>query len=118
NAVADGRSIENDQTGVWEEVQRYAQATGAASATAAMEDVHLHNAGRVAALVGDTRPLPGQCGVAASVRSRVVAVDLFDDAETLDDYWSALVAGYALDADSTRTKHPRRRDVRRVLAAA
>jgi hypothetical protein len=113
----DGTELVADQAGVWEEVDRYAAAVGADSATQAMEDVHAHAADRVAALVGGTKPLAGQCGVAATIGRRVVAIDLFDDPATLADYWDALVAGYALDASPEPTKRLRRRDVRRVLGA-
>ena len=116
SAVA-GRAPENDQAGVWEEVDRYALAFDVDAPTRAMEDVHALAADRVRALVGGTKPLAGQRGVAAAIGGEVVAVDLFDDPQTLADYWDALVAGYALDADEKQTKHPRRRDVRRMLAA-
>jgi hypothetical protein len=107
--------IENDQAGVWEEVARYADRTGTSSPTMAMEDVHEHIAGRVEALVGDTKPLAHQRGVVAAIGERVVGVDLFDRSETLADYWRALTAGYAADAEDKAAKRPRRREVRRVL---
>ena len=113
--VMAGGKAEADQSGVWEEVGRYARVLGAESSTQAMEDVHEHAAGRVHALVGGTSPLPGQCGVAAAVGERIIAVDLFDDPRTLSDYWDALVAGYALDAGPESSGHPSRRTVRRVL---
>jgi hypothetical protein len=115
-SVVEGGCLQPDQSGVWEEVDRYATSLGAASATRAMEDVHAHAADRVRRLVGGTAPLPGQRGVAAAIGDRVIAIDLFDDEQTLADYWQALVAGYALDAEERPTAHPRRRDVRRVLA--
>ena len=113
--VAETGRAEADQGGVWEEIDRYATAVGAESATSAMEDVHAHVADRVGELVSGTTPLAGQCGVAAAVGDRIVAVDLFDDPQTLADYWDALVAGYAIDADESSAKRPRRRAVRRLL---
>lgn len=113
--VAETGRAEADQGGVWEEIDRYAATVGAESSTHAMEDVHAHVADRVRALVSGTTPLAGQCGVAAAIGDRVVAVDLFDDPQTLADYWDALVAGYALDADETSATRPRRRTVRRLL---
>jgi len=112
-SVVEGGCVQPDQAGVWNEIDRYLTAARTDSPTRALEDVptdHVHE------IVGGTTPLAGQCGVAAAVGGRVVAVDLFDDPRTLADYWDALVAGYTLDAKRTPTKHPRRRDVRRVLA--
>lgn len=111
-----GAPPQADQAGVWEEVGLYSRRVGASSPTGAMEDVHLHAADRVHNLVGATRPLLGQCGVAVAVGGRVVAADLFDRPETLADYWAPLVAGYALDADALPANPPRRRRVRAVLA--
>lgn len=114
-SVESGRGLQPDQAGVWEEVAGYSARFGVTSPTSAMEDVHGRAAGGVHALVGGTKPLPGQCGVAAAVGGRVIAVDLFDDPQTLADYWDALVAGYALDAEPKAAKHPRRREVRALL---
>lgn len=114
-AVIAGLVPQEDQEGVWETVDRYRDELGASAPTSAMEDVHDHVADRVASLVAGTAPLPGQCGVAAAVAGRVVAVDLFDSPQTLADYWDALVASYAVDAGLSKTPSPRRRDVRRMF---
>lgn len=116
-SVADLGRPEPDQAGVWDEVAGYHRRHAVQSPTSSMEDVYTSTADRVAKLVGGSKPLEGQCGVAAAIDGRVVAVDVFDSPQTLADYWDALVAGYALDAESRRAKHPRRRDVRRFLAA-
>jgi hypothetical protein len=114
HVVATGR-VEADQGAVWDEVERYAARFDAQSSTHAMEDVHAAASASVGAMVAGTEPLPGQCGVAVAVGKHITAVDLFDGPASLADYWDALVAGYALDADATPTKHPRRRDVRALL---
>lgn len=62
----------------------------------------------VSRLVGGTRPLDGQRGVAVAIDGVVRAVDVFDRPETLAVYWESLVAGYALDAvidGGRRTTH-------------
>ncbi|HUS21852.1 MAG TPA: DUF6569 family protein [Aeromicrobium sp.] len=48
-------------------------------------------------LVADVTPLDGQRGVVVAAGGRL-SVDLFDKASTLNGYWDALVAGYAMDA--------------------
>jgi hypothetical protein len=83
---------------VWAEVARKARELGAQSQTDALEDVFDVAEPQVADLVAWLRPAEGQTGLCACVGQQVLGVDLFDRAETLAEYFPALVKGYALDA--------------------
>jgi hypothetical protein len=109
-SVRGGRGRYSDQAAVWSTVAAFEFAAGAPPPTHALEDVHRARSVDVARLVGGTRPLDGQRGVAVAIDGVVRAVDVFDRAETLAVYWDSLAAGYALDAvvdgGGRRATHP------------
>ena len=96
--VRGGRGRYSDQAAVWSTVAGLEFKADAPSSTHALEDVHRARSVDVSRLVGGTRPLDGQRGVAVAIDGVVRAVDVFDRPETLALYWDSLLAGYALDA--------------------
>jgi hypothetical protein len=92
----DGKAA--DQFGVWQEVALHAARRQVDAPTHALEDVYAAADRETRVLVGDIKPRTGQAGVVVAVGGRIRLLELFDRPETLDDYWDALLAGYALDA--------------------
>lgn len=93
---------ESDQYAVWESVSEHISSRKAASPTRAMADA-------VTALkdvLKDYRKAlgypKGACGVVAAVRGRFIAMDVFDSSHTLKSIWTRLIAGYAMDAESSK----------------
>ena len=93
-----GAEILGDQQAVWSDIHRLTESLHVTTSTSSMEDVYSATNQQVEGLVGGTSPQPGQRGVAAFVSGELLALDLFDTPQTMTDYWSGLVAGYALDA--------------------
>jgi hypothetical protein len=104
-----------DQQAVWSDIQRLTENLRVATPTSSMEDVYSATSQPVESLVGGTSPQAGQRGVAAFVSGELLAIDLFDTPQTMTDYWSGLVAGYALDALHAPVGSVHRRQVRSVL---
>lgn len=90
------------QDSVWGSIAAYEQVLTCFSPSSALEDLHASQAAETNALVHGLTPAPAQCGVAVAVGGTVSALDLFDKPETLASYWDSLLAGYALDALTTR----------------
>jgi hypothetical protein len=89
-----------DQGAVWADVERKrTQLRAGPSQTSALRDAYEQ---RRADLERVRRafvaPGPEQTGVLAVAGGCVLALDVFDRASTLADYWDRLVRGYALDA--------------------
>ena len=111
-----GAEILGDQQAVWSDIRRLTENLHVSTLTSSMEDVYSATNHQVESLVGGTSPQPGQRGVAAFVSGELLAIDLFDTPQTMTDYWSGLVAGYALDALDAPLGSVHRRQVRWVLA--
>ncbi|MDQ2724295.1 MAG: hypothetical protein M3Y36_02195 [Actinomycetota bacterium] len=116
-AVRSGDDPRGDQGEVWGGVSAYAQRLQADAPTSALEDVHRSAETEVSKLIEGTSPLKGQRGVAAYVGGDLLAIDLFDSADTMASYWEGLVGGYALDAIGHPSATVRRRQVRSVFAS-
>lgn len=102
-------SRRSDQGAVWDDVASYAADHEVASPSQALEDVHASAAPRVESVVDSLRPRSDQLGVVVAVAGEPVALELFDDPDTLAAYWDGLVRGYALDAvqaDATKATDP------------
>jgi hypothetical protein len=87
----------SDQAAVWQDIAGEANRRHVSSATGAIEDVYTAARKHFPHGLATSQPLDGQVGVVVGLGGRVCAVDLFDRPDTLDHYWQALLAGYALD---------------------
>jgi hypothetical protein len=88
-------SFAADQGAIWQEIgQRQARA-GLHSPTEALHDVYAREEADLAKF-DRALPMPiGTCGVAIGLFDRLVGLDLFDSAETLERQWPRLVASAA-----------------------
>lgn len=84
-----------DQSGIWEEIGRRQARSSMHSPTEALHDVYRAETDAVAELTRAFSYPPGARGVAAALFDRLIGVDLFDSAETLERQWPRLVEGYA-----------------------
>jgi len=84
-----------DQGGIWQEIGRRQARSSMHSPTEALHDVYRAEADAVADLTRSFACPPGARGVAAARFDRLIGVDLFDSAETLERQWPRLVEGYA-----------------------
>ncbi len=81
-------------------------ASGAASPTRAMRDIYEQEQESFAACVAALPYPAGAAGVIAAINGRFVALDLFDNLETLESIWPRLITGYAMDALAARRGKP------------
>ena len=87
-----------DQGAVWEEVACSLDALSAPSPTMAMHDAVHHQQDHLESYL-QALPCPQNArGVVVGIGGRFVAMDLFDQASTLQSVWPRLLTGYALDA--------------------
>lgn len=102
NSIAQGNSKYSDQGAVWSTIDAELSRSHKHNATSSLlanealleEDTHLRQA--TAELI-DLGPLPGQCGIALSHGSRIVAVEVFATPRLLAANWEALVRAAMLD---------------------
>ncbi|MGZ4790363.1 MAG: ARPP-1 family domain-containing protein [Ilumatobacteraceae bacterium] len=106
DAAAQGAGARSDQGRVWADVDEYASAFAAPSATSSLEDVFDVAEPQTRLLIDDLEPGVDQQGVLVAIGGEVRGVDLFDKPSTLSAYWSGLLAGYALDAVGRSDKGP------------
>jgi hypothetical protein len=99
-AVGEARS---DQGAVWESVGDQLQSVGACSPTSSMHDAYEQRADLLLAYVGALKYPVGSAGVVVAIEGRFVAIDLFNRADSLEQIWTRLVTGYAMDALSRRS---------------
>ena len=92
----------SDQGAVWDDVAERAASLQSCSPTMAMHDAVEQNQDSLNAYVEALSYPAGACGVIAAIDGRFVALDLFDKAQTMEQVWSRLVTGYAMDAISRR----------------
>jgi hypothetical protein len=87
------------------------QALGASSETHAMSDTYLAHQHRLAEFRERLQYVEGACGLAVAVGGKVVALDLFNRADTCRKVWQRLLSGYVLDAleEDAETAHRMRR---------
>ena len=92
------------QSVIWDAVRRYGVDHGVRlSDSAALDEIQEQIEGRIGEELSRIRALPNQVGVVCASGDRVLGLDLFDSADTLDLYLRPIVAGHALDA--TRRDH-------------
>lgn len=97
NLRAEGQA-RSDQGAVWDAVAQNVAAAAVPSPTMAMHDVIEHRRESIDSYVESLRYPAGARGVAVAINGRFAALDLFDQASTLERIWPRLVTGYALDA--------------------
>jgi hypothetical protein len=68
-----------------------------------MHDAYEQRAERLRAYAEALKYPSGAAGVVVVIEGRFVAIDLFDRAGSLEQIWSRLVTGYAMDALSRRS---------------
>lgn len=89
----------SEQSLIWDAVRRYGADHGVRlSSAAALDEVQEQVEERLAQELSRVRAVPNQIGVACASGNRVLGMDLFDSADTLDLYLRPIVAGHALDA--------------------
>jgi hypothetical protein len=93
----DGR-VAGTQTAVWQEIRRKHEVTGTRSEKENLSDALDVHRGSVEDLQLRLRYPQGTAGIAVALGDRLVSVDIFDRAETLEKMWDRLVQGVALDA--------------------
>jgi hypothetical protein len=91
----------SDQSLVWHEVDRHAEAHTVRSETAALDDVQDTVEQRIADDLDALEPEDDQLGVICAAGDGVVGLDLFDRSSALGSYHRSIVAGHALDAIET-----------------
>ncbi len=100
HSVRTSNTRDVDQGAVWDEVEEKRQELGAFdSLTGAMSDAFDNRRSQIdEILAAYPSPANGQTGVMACVGGAVIALDCFDKPETLEQLWTRLVSGYAMDA--------------------
>lgn len=90
----------SDQGAVWAHLERKREQMGSgASRTGSMADAYRARGADLESIAAAfDAPEPTQTGVLAVAAGRVLALDLFDRADTLASVWARLVRGYAVDA--------------------
>ena len=88
----------SDQGRVWAEVQRLEAGHQAFSDTAALDDLQDRIEGGLAGHLDQITPQARQVGVVCLAGGRVVGLDVFDKASTLEQYLRAIVGGHTVDA--------------------
>lgn len=113
-----GEGHRSDQAKVWEEVAEQQFAHGVHSPTAAMSDVFAKHQNRVAEFHNHLPYVENAAGVAFSIGSNVVMLDLFDKPSTCERVWDRLLSGLVFDAlEAERGQETtEREDVVRVIA--
>lgn len=109
-----------DQGAVWEDVAEKRQELGSFdSETGAMSDAFENRRSQIDEILSaHPSPIEGQTGVMACVSGKVIALDCFDKHETLDQLWTRLVSGYAMDALEEIPAEIREETVKTFLADA
>lgn len=102
-SVQKGGGKRSDQGAVWQAVALELQRLDAHNPTASLlEGESLFDRddrkGRAVEELIARGPLPGQCGIVVSHGSRIVAVDVFSDPDSLACHWEGLVRAHLLDA--------------------
>ena len=97
NLVAAGKA-DSDQGTVWDCVEESVTLYQAAAPTMAMSDVVEQRKESFEAYVKALPYPPKARGVVVAIEGKLAAVDLFDNAQTLEKLWDRLVTGYAMDA--------------------
>lgn len=100
---------------VWAEVSRKVEEFQVDSPTEALEDAFEAADRKVDDQLADLQPAAGQTGMCACAGGKVLALDIFDQESTLDEYFRSLVAGYALDAVVESELHCDVEEVERFL---
>jgi hypothetical protein len=86
------------QAAVWQEIRRKHRATRTSSANENMSDALDSHREAVDEVLGRLRYPKGASGMAVAIGGKVVSVDIFDKAVTLEKLWDRLVQGVAIDA--------------------
>ena len=118
---ATGTDRYSDQGAVWREVAAKQRDFGAYSPTGSMEEVYEARRPRLNQYVEKFRVEPGQAGLAAVIRGRVVGLELFEETGVYRQYAPRLVRAYAsevLGRDELVTSVPDRSIVKRLLTKA
>jgi hypothetical protein len=88
----------SDQGRVWAEVRRLEVGHQAFSDTAALDDLQDRIEGGLAGHLDEITPQARQVGVVCLTGGRVIGLDVFDKASTLEQYLRPIVGGHAVDA--------------------
>ncbi len=92
-----------DQHEVWHDVAELLTAVEAESATVAMADAVARRNDDLRTLCEAVPWVSDATGVLIYIDNRFAGLDVFDQPRTLDQVWSRLLTGYALDAVAGRT---------------
>ncbi len=110
HSIGSGAGYCSDQGRIWEEVDKQHIALGVASHTRAQSDSFAAHRERIRQVLEEL-PFPdGASGMAIGIGSRLVAIDVFDQSETLRRVWNRLLTGFVLetldqDDDSGEVPH-------------
>jgi hypothetical protein len=117
NSLQAKQGHRSDQWKLWHEVSRQQEDLGASSETHAMSDTYLAQEHRLAEFRERLQYVEGACGLAVAVGGKVVALDLFNRADTCRKVWQRLLSGYVLDAleEDAETAQPNAADVEQWL---
>jgi hypothetical protein len=101
-SVIDTGLKRSDQGSVWSAVHSELQRLDVTNSTGAIAEVQAvlsrdHRLADAAAELGAGGPLPGQCGVVVSHGTKIVAADIFAQADALACHWEAIVRSHLLD---------------------
>jgi hypothetical protein len=88
----------SDQGRVWAEVRRLEVGHQAFSDTAALDDLQERIEGDLAGHLDPLTPQAHQVGVVCMAGGRVLGLDVFDKASTLEQYLRPIVGGHTVDA--------------------
>ncbi len=97
-SLKEGLGHTSDQGEVWREVSRQMDALDSASGTGAMADTYRAYQDRLAEYQDRLLYVAGATGLAVAVGRQIVAVDVFDKAETCRKVWERLLTGVVMDA--------------------
>ncbi|MFP6657402.1 MAG: DUF6569 family protein [Pirellulales bacterium] len=119
-SVKESGEHHSDQGKVWEGVQKLESSHRLCSPTFALSDTFEALEEPIAEAQEKIRYVDGATGVAVALGKKVVAIELFDKAETSRKVWDRLLSGFIADALSEQAEQDLagKADVERVLAAA
>jgi len=91
------RAVSN-QAEIWDSVARLHAGHGVRSETGAMADAYEQHSKRIRDFSEQLGYPKGACGLAIAIGPRIMALDVFDRAETCERVWTRLLSGAVFDA--------------------
>jgi hypothetical protein len=112
-SMRSAHTFDSDQGAVWAGVDRVLDRHAADAPSRSYADLAAQDVSRFTHVARSVEPKPGQVGVIACVRGRVVCVDAFEAPQVLSALWEGLVSSYQAEAMVADGKPAKPRGARR-----